>query len=56
MNVDILIERFRQHFGHADFTHEQLLLNEHAYKAKSGQDMRERLGPETPQQLVADGN
>jgi len=53
MNVDILVGRFRDHYGHTDFADEKYVEDEHAYKFERGQQMLEWLGRDDLRQLIA---
>lgn len=52
MNVDILVGRFRNHYGHTDFTDGKYIEEEHAYKFERGQQMREWLDRDALRQLI----
>ncbi len=56
MNIDLLIARFRQYFGHTDFRDEKLTWEEYTYKLERGQQMREWLGQEALRQLIEQEN
>jgi hypothetical protein len=46
MNIEILLERFNQWYGHTNFQEEQYLEQEYDYKLERGLEMREWLGAE----------
>ena len=52
MNVDILVARFHQIYGHTNFRDEKFTWEEYTYKLERGKQMREWLGQETLHQLV----
>jgi hypothetical protein len=56
MNVDILVARFRQYYGHTNFQDEQFTREEYTYKLHRGAEMRESLGQAALRQLSEQGN
>ena len=56
MNVDILVERFRQHYGHIDFRDNRFTPDEHTYKLNRGREMLEWFSHETLRKLIETEN
>jgi len=54
MNVDVLVDRFRQWYGHTNLADNPG--DEHGYKHKRGQEMQEWLSHRALQQLIEQGN
>ncbi len=52
MDVDVLVARFYQTYGHTDFRDEQATREEYAYKRGRGRKMREWLSREALRQLI----
>jgi MoxR-like ATPase len=56
MNVDILVARFRQYYGHTNFQDERFTWEEYTYKLERGQQMHEWLSDEALRQLIEQEN
>jgi energy-coupling factor transporter ATP-binding protein EcfA2 len=56
MNVEILVERFRRHFGHTNLREESLTENEYDYKKERGDEMRQWLAQDTLHELMEQKN